>query len=145
MPKAGPIDLDMCATDMAKMLDRYGYADVSSKAIRPELEEFIRAVNQNQAGLDAQQPGQPAGGRTYAANQSGFLPPKTGRRPRATFKSWWRSQLVNLGATGQGQWYWQCPTSGCKAWAGPYPEAMIAKEAGFGHVYRCQVTNYFRR
>lgn len=70
---------------------------------------------------------------------------QTGRRPRATYMDWQRSQLVNLGATTRDEWYWQCPTTGCKVWAGPYSDPMKAKKAGFAHVYGCEKTDYFRR
>ncbi len=150
MTRPDPIDLDMCASDMAAMLDKYGYADVCGEAIRPELERFLAAVNANQARLDAQEAQRTADAATWTAADADADPnaeplPQRSRRPRMTYMDWHRSQLVNLGATARDEWYWQCPTTGCKVWAGPYPDALAAKDAGFQHVYRCEKTNYFHR
>jgi hypothetical protein len=71
--------------------------------------------------------------------------PQTGRRPRAGYMDWRRSQLVNLGAAARNEWYWQCPTTGCKVWAGPYSDPIKAKKDGFEHIYKCEKTDYFRR
>ena len=71
--------------------------------------------------------------------------PQHSRRPRMNYRQWHRSQLVNLGATARDEHFWQCPTTGCKLWAGPYPNPSIAKQAGFEHVYRCEKTDYYRR
>jgi hypothetical protein len=71
--------------------------------------------------------------------------PQRSRRPRMTYLEWHRSQLVNMGATARDEHFWQCPTTGCKVWAGPYPNPHVAKEAGFQHIYRCEKTDYYRR
>jgi hypothetical protein len=145
-----PIDLDMCATDLAKMLGKYGYTDVCCDAVRPELERFLAVVTANQARLDEQEAARLSDAMTWTAADADADPnaepvPQRSRRPRMTYADWRRSQLVNLGATARDEWYWQCPTTGCKVWAGPYPDALAAKDAGFQHVYRCGKTDYFRR
>ena len=144
------VDLDMCAYDMAGMLDKYGHADVCSDAIRPELERFLAAINANQAALDEREAAQSSDAAAWVAADADADPdaeplPQRTRRPRMTYMDWHRSQLVNLGATARDEWYWQCPTTGCKVWAGPYPDPMAAKDAGFEHVYQCEKTDYFRR
>ncbi|MEN3308840.1 MAG: hypothetical protein V7603_5042 [Micromonosporaceae bacterium] len=145
-----PIDLDMCASDMADMLDKYGYADVCGDAIRPELERFLAAITERQQHLDEQEATRLADAMTWTASDGDADPaaepvPQRSRRPRTTYMDWQRSQLVNLGATARDEWYWQCPTTGCKVWAGPYPDPITAKQAGFQHVYRCEKTDYHRR
>jgi hypothetical protein len=70
---------------------------------------------------------------------------RSGRRPRCDYLPWARSQLVNLGAASRGEHFWQCPTTGCKVWAGPYRNPSVAKQAGFEHVYVCEKTDYFGR
>lgn len=144
------IDLDMCATDLAETLSKYDYADVCSEAIRPELERFLDAINANQAALNEAEAARASNAATWAAADGDADPdaepiPQRTRRPRMSHEDWHRSQLVNLGATAPDEWYWQCPTTGCKVWAGPYPDPMTAKQAGFQHVYRCEKTDYFRR
>ncbi len=140
------IDLDMCAVDLADTLGKHGYADVSGDAIRPLLEAFLVEAAANQARLDQEAAATGPDAATWAPSIAEDTDPipQRGRRPRATYWRWGRDQLVNIGATSHGAWYWQCPTTGCKAWAGPYPDTIAAKEAGFAHVYRCDKTNYFR-
>lgn len=140
------IDLDMLATDLAETLGKYGYADVCSDAIRPEVERFLDAINANQARLDEQETrGADAASWTATENQEAEPTPQCTRRPRMAYVDWHRSQLVNLGATATDEWHWQCPTTGCKVWAGPYGDPVTAKQAGFMHVYVCERTDYFRR
>lgn len=45
------IDLNMLAYDLASMLDRYQYADVSSDDVRPHLPAFMAAIQGEAAGM----------------------------------------------------------------------------------------------
>jgi hypothetical protein len=138
------IDLDMLAYDMAKMLDRYGYEiDASSDDIRPHLEEFIAKVRAS-AAQPSDEPG-PDAASWVAEEPAGDPIPQATRRPQMTYLPWMKSQLVMMGATARDEHFWQCPTTGCKVWAGPYSNPSVAKQAGFEHVYRCEKTDYFRR
>lgn len=140
------IDLDMLATDLADTLGKYGYADVSSDAVRPEVERFLAAVAANQDALDETDAARSGDAATWTPTDTTPEPvPQSTRRPRMTYQDWRRDQLVNLGGTAQDEWYWQCPTTGCKVWAGPYADPRAAKRAGFEHVYRCDKADYFRR
>lgn len=60
---------------------------------------------------------------------------RTGRRPQVTFLDWHKSQTVMLGANGPHEWYWQCPKTGCRVWAGPYADVLAGKQDGMDHVY----------
>lgn len=143
------IDLDMLAVDLADMLAKYDYLDGNAceTDIRPHLAEFVAKIQASIAARPADElSGSDAASWSVAdvAIEDGPLP-QTGRRPRATYMDWQRSQLVNLGASAVDEWYWQCPTSGCKVWAGPYSDPIAAKQVGFEHVYTCEKTDYFRR
>lgn len=137
-------DLDMCAVDLADALGKYGHADVSDAAIRPELERFLAAITANQAALDEAEASSSSDAATWTPTDATPDPiPQSTRRPSMTHQDWHRDQLINLGGTAPDEWYWQCPTTGCKVWAGPYADPRAAKQAGFEHVYRCERTDYF--
>lgn len=144
------IDLDMLAYDIADMLDRNEYdIDVADCHIRPALPAFLAAIRANAAG-SGDEPGTDAATWTAAEAEASDEPPanrtpRKGRRPRATYYEWRRSQLVNIGATARDEHYWQCPYTGCKVWAGPYPDPVAAKGDGFQHVYTDHADQYFRR
>lgn len=144
------IDLDLLAYDIADMLDRCGYdIDAADSHIRPALPAFLAAIQAN-AAIDTE-PGVDAATWTAANAEAPDGPvatnrtPQSGRRPRATYYGWRRSQLVNLGATGWDEHYWQCPYTGCKVWAGPYGDPLAAKKDGFTHVTTVHADHYFKR
>lgn len=37
-----------------------------------------------------------------------------------TYGRWHASQGIQIGAAARDEWYWRCPASGCRIWAGPY-------------------------
>lgn len=139
----GQTDLDMLAYDIANMLDRYGYdIDAADCDIRPHLPAFLDAIQATAAA----RPADDNDATTWTPTEDVTEPtPQSSRRPRATYLPWARSQLVMLGATAVDEHYWQCPSAGCKVWAGPYGDPRSAKQAGFEHIYRCEKTDYFRR
>lgn len=81
------IDLDMLAVDLGDMLAKYGYADVTDAAIRPEVKGFLAAILANQSRIDDSdsEPGSDAA--TWSANPEpesaepvlDYEPPKYGR------------------------------------------------------------------
>ncbi len=139
------LDLDMLAHDLARTISDCDYPiDVHEGHIRPHLQAFLTAALATAAADTDASDDAATWSPTVAAAPE---PPvaQRGRRPRMTYMDWHRSQLVDLGATQRDEWFWQCPATGCKVWAGPYDDPMTAKKAGFEHVYRCEKANYHRR
>lgn len=138
------IDLDMLADDIGDLLAKHHGIDACDDDIRPHLDQLIANI---QTSIADRADGEPAGSdaATWTADDDTDPTPQSGRRPRVNYIDWHRSQLVNLGANTPDDWYWQCPTVGCKVWAGPYGDPTAAKQAGFEHVYKCEKTDYYRR
>lgn len=129
--------LDLLAYDIADLLDRHGYdlADVADCDLRPHLEAFLAAAKTTAAERESAASVDAASWTPADASAEPVV--QYSRRPRMTYKAWWRSQTVDLGATAVDEWYWSCPK--CKAWAGPYPTLANskgeAKQPGMDHVY----------
>jgi hypothetical protein len=139
------VDLDMLASDIADMLDRFEYPiDVADSDIRPALPAFIAAILANavaDTGWEAEAgQGGPGGDPLSPADATGLLAPvpnvpvpQHGRAPAMTYCQWTASRGVETGATAGDKWYWRCPV--CRSWAGPYSYGQAATQTAMDHRY----------